>query len=203
MLSSITPLGERSRGSNWVRTVCAYVVGAALSATMVGLILGAIGKALGLGGSTSPFLALILGVCCLVGIVLDSGVRGMRVPTTSRQVNRLWMERYRDWVYGIGYGVQLGVGFATIVTASSIYLVFLSELLTGSALAGATIGLVFGLVRSMSILMAFDVKSTGSLVSFHARLESAYVRTKSRLLRAQGVVGGLGIATWLAVRAAR
>ncbi len=44
MLGSITPLGERSRGSRWWLTVTAYVVGSALA----GLVTG------GLFGSSAP-----------------------------------------------------------------------------------------------------------------------------------------------------
>ena len=68
------------------------------------------------------------------------------------------MVRYRSWVYGLGFGVQLGLGVVTIVTTSAIYAMLLAAALSGSAAAGALIGGVFGFVRAAVVFAVAGVK---------------------------------------------
>ena len=35
-----------------------------------------------------------------------------------------WLGRYRSWVYGLGFGVQLGAGVTTVVVSSAVYVVW-------------------------------------------------------------------------------
>ena len=46
MLGSITPLGERGRGSRWGVTVAAYLVGSAAGGAALGASLGTLGEPL-------------------------------------------------------------------------------------------------------------------------------------------------------------
>jgi len=48
MLGSITPLGERGRGSRWGVTVSAYLMGSAVGGAALGAMLGWIGSPLDL-----------------------------------------------------------------------------------------------------------------------------------------------------------
>ena len=108
MLSSISPLGERSRGTSFTRTAVAYVVGSTLSAMAAGSVLGGIGSLVPdeIRGS-APVLAA-LAAMFVVGLVLDVRSGGHGVPSWRRQVDREWIGRYRGWVTGLGFGLQLG-----------------------------------------------------------------------------------------------
>ena len=52
----------------------------------------------------------ILAVLALVAAAVDGGVFGFRPPFFRRQVNEDWLPRYRGWLYGVGFGWQVGVG---------------------------------------------------------------------------------------------
>ena len=67
---------------------------------------------------------------------MELGVGGAHLPTNHRQVNERWLDDYRGWVYGIGYGFQLGMGVVTIVTSATTYLAFLAAFLSHSVLGG-------------------------------------------------------------------
>jgi hypothetical protein len=168
MLSSITPLGERTRGNIWSRAVIAFVLASALAGILVGAVLGSLGSLL----HPQPRLALvILGAVSAAGLLLDVGWPKLRLPTIRRQVNRLWMEQYRDWVYGAGYGLQLGAGLGTIVSTSAVYSALVAGMLVAEPRAGALVGGVFGLVRGMTILAGAVASDADRLMALHRRLE--------------------------------
>src|SRR4051812_15517882 len=114
MLASISPLGERARGSRWSLTVAAHVVGSAAGGALAGAVLGLAGSVLPVSDRGRGWLVIAL----LVVAVAFEVVPTLRLPTIHRQVDEGWLGRYRGWVYGVGYGFQLGLGAVTIVTTS-------------------------------------------------------------------------------------
>lgn len=172
MLASITPLGERGRGASWRRTVIAYIVASAAGGVAVGALLGLLGRALLVSRASWP--VAVAGAVALVAAMVD--VTG-RPPTWRRQVDETWMNRYRDWVYGAGFGLQLGIGALTIVTSASLYLVWVVELLSASAAVGAVVGLVFGLSRALPLVTTAGITTAEGLRRaqrrWHARLAVA------------------------------
>ena len=152
MRASINPLGERARHTRWGRTATWYIAGS----TVGGLVIGAGAGALGAGLhrlAPSPKLLAILAVgVCVLGLGFDLGVLGARLPTVHRQVNENWLARYRGWVYGGGFGFQLGLGVVTVVTTSTVYIALTLAVLAGSLGAGLLVGGVFGLVRALPVL---------------------------------------------------
>jgi hypothetical protein len=85
-------------------------------------------------------------------------------------VNEDWLNRYRGWAYGTGFGIQLGMGVATTVTTATVYLTLVGELLVGSAAAGALIGATFGIVRAVPLLAVGRPRSYHQLLANHRRL---------------------------------
>jgi hypothetical protein len=165
MLTSISPLGERARHNRWSWTVSWYLAASVLSAGLIGAALGAVGGLLGLpadvrGGAWSVLAA--------VAVLVDLGA--LPLVTWHRQVNEDWLNRYRGWVYGSGFGAQLGVGVATIVTTSAVYLTLLAEVAVGSAVAGLVVGAAFGAVRAAPILAVARTATFADLTSRHRRL---------------------------------
>lgn len=172
MLSSISPLGERSRGTSFARTSVAYVIGSVLSAVLVGGALGALGSLVPDEVRGSRPVLVALAVLLLVGLVLDLRSGGHGVPSWRRQVDREWIGRYRDWVTGLGFGLQLGLGFVTIITSTTTYAVFAMELLTGRWWAGALVGVVFGLVRALPLVLVRKVTTPQRLHEVFALLDT-------------------------------
>ena len=191
MLGSITPLGERGRNRRWGITVTTYVIGSVLGGVAIAGALGRLGAAIGLGDLSVAVRLGILAAAVVIGLAFDLHVGGLRLPTIHRQVNEDWMVRYRSWVYGLGFGVQLGLGVVTIVTTSAIYAMLLAAALGGSTAAGALIGGVFGFVRAAIVFTVAGVKRPEQL----GRADVLLRRWDGLTRRAAvGVSGALGLA---------
>jgi hypothetical protein len=173
MMGSITPLGERGRGRRWGPTVGAYLVGSALGGAAAGAAAGFVGGLL--QAATGGGVLWIAGAAALAGAAVDAGlpralVPSGRLPGPGRQVNEQWLSTYRGWVTGAGFGVQLGLGVATIVTTAAIYALLLVAALSGSPRVGGLIGLTFGVARALPLLAAWRVRSPEALLRVDARL---------------------------------
>jgi hypothetical protein len=166
MLASITPLGERGRGASWPRTATAYVVASVAGGAAIGAALGGLGSLL--LGDQPRWLVIAIAAVAFAGAALD--VAG-RLPTMHRQVDESWLATYRDWVYGAGFGFQLGLAAVTIVTSASTYLLWCLEVLTASPAAGAAVGAVFGLARALPLLTMYDVVDPQALRASHRTLQ--------------------------------
>jgi hypothetical protein len=166
MLSSITPLGERGRQNRFGVTATAFVIGAVAGGTALGALCGWVGS--WLPDRSSAVDAVLVVVLAAAGALLDA----THVPTSKRQVNDDWLHRYRGWVYGVGFGAQLGFGVVTVVTSAATYVAFALALLTGSVAAGAVIGFTFGALRGLSLLLVRNIDSQDALRTFHRRLDA-------------------------------
>src|SRR5215813_8958178 len=98
MLGSITPLGERGRGSTWWITVVAYVTGSVIGGLVAGAFMGWLGSSLPADGRAGTRL-LVVGGAVAIGLLVDVGAFGVRLPTVHRQVDEAWRSRYRGWVW--------------------------------------------------------------------------------------------------------
>ena len=188
MLASITPLGERGRHSRWGVTVTAFVVGATAAGAATGAVVGAIGAVALRGVGTPARLQTFAGVALLaLAIDLFPG----RAPGPRRQVDERWLDRYRGWVYGVGYGAQLGVGVATIVSSAASYVALSASLLVASAGSGALVMGCYGLVRGLAILPSAAIRAPGQLFALHRLLERGRrVASAAAALVLAGIVAG-------------
>jgi hypothetical protein len=166
-----------------VVTATAFVVGAMAGGTALGALCGWFGSLL--PGRSDTIDALLVIVLAAVGVVLDM----WHVPTIKRQVNEDWLRRYRGWVYGLGFGAQLGFGLVTVVTSAATYLTFALAFLTGSVTGGAVIGLTFGAVRGFSLLLARNIQTPEQLRQFHRRFDARAASGAHLGVAAQGLIG--------------
>ena len=168
MLASITPLGERGRRMRWGHTVTSFMIGATVAGAVAGALLGAAGS-LGLPASfgAEPRL-MVLAAAALIALALDAGP--LPVPGPRRQVNERWRDRLRGWVYGLGYGAQLGLGAATIVSSAATYVALLAAFLAGGPGRGALVVGLAGAVRGATPLLAAGVRRPDQLIALHLRL---------------------------------
>ena len=190
MLGSITPLGERSRGRRWGITVTAFALAAGAAGAALGAALGAAGGIVAISASARTGL---LGVAVAAAIVVDL-VPGLRAPGPRRQVNEAWLHRYRGWVYGAGFGVQLGLGVTTIVSTAAVYATGAAAFLAGSAAAGGVVGAAFGLARAATLLAAGGVDEPRALATLDRRLERWERPARLAALAAEAALIALAVA---------
>src|SRR5439155_1825334 len=198
MLGSITPLGERGRGSRWWLTVTVYLVGSPLGGVAIGAALGLVGSWIA-GGMPVTVRLAVIAAAVIAGSLADLGPFGLRLPTVRRQVDEGWRTAYRGWVWGFGYGIQLGTGVVTVVTTSTVYATWVAAGLSGRAVAGAVIGVTFGLARAVPVVSVAGVRRPDQLL----RVDAVLARWAGPARRATYGVGAvvaslalLGTARW-------
>ncbi len=172
MLSTITPMAERSRGHRYWVTATWFVVGAALGGLTLGSAAALLAAGVGaLDLSTTATFGTAAALAALAAMV-DAGTFGPKPPFFRRQVDDAWLAKYRAWVYGGGFGWQIGVGLATYVMTAGVVLTALLAVLTGSPLAALGIGLAFGLFRGLVVLLGARITSPAALGRVHERLDA-------------------------------
>lgn len=171
MLSSISPFGERARATRWSVTVVAYLLGSLAGGLALGLLAAALGSLLPVAARQSPWAATVLVALITLGLLLDRGVGGRRLPSWRRQVDEGWLSGYRGWVYGVGFGTQLGFGVVTIITSATVYATVLLAAWSGDLRAGLAIGGLFGLVRALPVPLLARVHDRSGLYRVFRRLE--------------------------------
>jgi hypothetical protein len=87
-----------------------------------------------------------------------------------RQVNERWLDEFRPWVYGAGFGWQLGTGLATYITTGGVYLLIALGASTGRPLLAFGFGTAFGLARGLAILAGRRITSPEQMRALHRRL---------------------------------
>lgn len=208
MLSSLTPLAERGRRTTFAGTAAWFVTGSLLG----GAALGALGAALAATvaalapASSAESLAVVATALVLAAAYLDLAVAGRRAVGHHRQVNERWLDHFRPWVYGAGFGFQIGSGLATYVTTAGVYLVVLLGALTADPVIALALGLCFGLVRGLAVLLGRSITSPESLRRFHARFAalepaSRQIMAVVELLAAPLILVGAGSPSPLAAAA--
>lgn len=162
---------------------------------------GALGLALGLIGTWAhiadiPDRLYIWAAFAAFGALADLRVvRSFRTPTHRRQVPDRWLYTYRGWVYGGGFGLQLGLAFATVINSSLVYLMALAAVLVGSPKAGAVIGAAFGCARAVALMPAMRVRTPSELMRMTRLLDELDGRAQNIVT---GAAGALAIAVLVA-----
>jgi hypothetical protein len=170
MLSTLTPLAERSRGNRYVPTALWFVAGAVIGGTAIGALaaLGALAIS-HVGLPLDARLALAL-AAALYAAASDLRVPGCSVPLRPRQVDERWVERYRVWIYAGGYGAQVGFGVATYVMSAGVYLLLAVCVLGANPSAAVGLCVVFGLTRGLCIFAGAGIDSAEALRAVHRRM---------------------------------
>jgi hypothetical protein len=182
MLASISPVGEASRHQRWPVTATAYLVASGVGGLTIGAVAGGLGWGVAAvvgAPSTGPVL-VVLAVLGLAAVAVDRGVVPVRLPSWHRQVDETWLTRYRGWVYGAGFGFQLGAGVFTRVPTAASHLAVVTAVAASavgtSVVPGLLVGLVFGTVRALPMLLARPLTDPARLNRFHERMEDATPR---------------------------
>jgi hypothetical protein len=107
-----------------------------------------------------------------VGAASDVAPGGHHLPVHHRQVDELWLGRYRRWVYASGFGWQIGAGVVTYVMTAAVYLVVVLGGLSAGPAAAVGLATLFGLVRGLALLAAGGLTSPEALHRFHRRFDA-------------------------------
>ncbi|MEX0836172.1 MAG: hypothetical protein WD010_08785, partial [Nitriliruptor sp.] len=118
-------------------------------------------------------LVAVLVVASVAAVLVDRGALRVQLPSWQRQVDERWLTSYRGWAYGAGFGFQLGAGVLTRIPSAAFHLVLLAAVATGSIAVGVLIGLCFGTVRALPLLLAGRHRDPASLNAFHQRMDAA------------------------------
>jgi len=197
MLSTITPIGEQGRRNRYGTSVTWFILGAVLGgATLsVGAALLAAGvRALDLSGEAHVGIAAAVAA---VAVASDLHLGGFRLPSHTRQVNEEWLMQYRSWVYGGGFGWQIGVGLATYITTAAVYLMLGLAALSASPPAAVAVVTGFGLVRGLAVLLGRHLTTPQRMMDLHRRLDELLPTAQRAVVLVQSaVLAVLAAAAW-------
>jgi hypothetical protein len=172
MLSQITPMAEAGRGHKFARTARWFIAGATLGGITLGVAIGAAAFAYARAAVSTDGAIAAISVLALVAAAVDAHLFGFGPPFFPRQVNQDWLSNYRSWVYGGGFGWQIGVGVTTYVMTAAVPLMILVGVLTGTLTAALAIGATFGLARGFAVLLGARARTPAALIAFHRRFEA-------------------------------
>jgi MFS family permease len=173
MLSTLTPLGERSRGHRYAATATWFVAGATIGGACLGAVMAGLAAAVHWAAPSPQQVTAVVVAAAALTVASDLRVGGFRLPTIPRQVDETWIGRYRPWVYASGFGWQIGAGLTTYVMTAGVYLLVALAALTGRPLLALAIGTGFGLLRGLAILCGAGLTTAAAVRGFHARFETA------------------------------
>ena len=172
MLSSLNPVSERARGHRFGVTAAWYVAGAAAGGALLGGACALVAEALARGGLVAEWAWAIAFTGSVVAVGSDSCLVRYALPDHPRQVDERWLVTYRRWIYAGGFGVQIGTGFATYIMTAAVYLTALLAALSGSATIAFWVGVEFGVVRGLSVLLVAPVSTPDRLRALIARVDT-------------------------------
>lgn len=171
MLSSLNPIGEASRGNRYWLTAVWYVTGAAVGGALLGGGCALAAGALRSAHAPGTWLEISALTGAVVALASDSPAVPFALPVHPRQVDERWLTTYRRWIYAGGFGLQIGAGFATYIMSAAVYLTALLAIMTGSPGEAALVGVAFGVVRGLCVLVTAHVRSPEQLRALVARVD--------------------------------
>lgn len=192
MLSTLIPLSERARGRRWGWTASWYVAGALVGGAALGAIGAAAAALVGVADLSPTAVWVIVSLAALAGVGLDLGLVAP-IPHHRRQVDERWLDQFRSWVYGFGFGAQIGAGLATYIMTTGVYLTILLAALTGRPAVAFGIGVLFGATRGAAVLLGARLTTPERVRALHAlldRLAPASQRAAAGWLAAVALAAG-------------
>ncbi len=193
MVETIAPVVHGGKNRRYWLSVALHVIGAALSAAALGLLLGAIGAAF--DPSRNVALSFVVAVAVLYAARELFGVP-VPLPDLDRQVPDWWRTFFAPPVAAFLYGLGLGVGFLTFLSFGTLVAVAVGAVVAGDPIVGAELMTPFGIARGASVV--FGARTTT------AEVESRVQRLQD-LARSRGprlVNGGTLLAVALAAAVA-
>lgn len=194
MLSTLTPLGERGRGHSYRPAAAWFIAGAIAGGLCLGAAVAGLAALVAATGLPAAARAAAALVAATIALCSDSPTVPIEVPIHRRQVNERWLDHYRTWVYGAGFGWQIGTGLATYVTSAGVYLMIALAALTGAPWVALAIGAIHGTARGMGVLVSARVKTPDDLLLLHRHISSLAPAAQCAVLVAESAVIAAAVA---------
>jgi hypothetical protein len=173
MLATVTPLAEHARGHRYPSTASWFVAGGLVGGATFGLAMAALALGVRAAAPSTVALAAIACAAALLAAASDARLGSFHLPVHHRQVNERWLDQFRPWVYGAGFGWQIGAGLVTYIKTAALYLMIVLAALTASPATALAIGALFGLVRGLAVLLGRGITRSAALAEFHRRFTDA------------------------------
>ena len=197
MLSTITPIGERGRDNRYGTSVAWFISGSVLGGATLAGATAALAAGVGALDVSADARVGVAALLAAVTLASDLQLGGFRLPSHTRQVNETWLDQFRSWVYGGGFGWQIGVGLATYVTTAAVYLMIGLAALTASPLAAFAVVTGFGLVRGLAVLLGRGLTTPQRMLDLHRRLDELLPSAQRAIVLVQAaVLTAAAGATW-------
>jgi hypothetical protein len=192
MLSQITPMAEAGRQQKFARTAGWFIAGAVLGGAMLGCVIAGAALAIAAADLSRSATVAIVVVLAPVAAAIDAQLFGFGPPFLTRQVNDEWLSTYRAWVYGGGFGWQIGTGVTTYVMTAAVPLMIVVGALSGNAWAAVAIGTGFGLARGLAVLLGARLRTPAALIEFHRRFDAWGEPVRQSVIGVQLAVAVIG-----------
>lgn len=193
MIGQITPLVKVASREIWCRAVIAHTTGCVLSAVVLGLVLGIIGQAAGLGQWKQAGLGAVA-IVLLLGALQELSVLNIPLPRLERQTPKKFLCAFGSTWGPFAWGLDLGQGWTTRIEYAGYYGVVLWALLTASPFQGALLLGAFGTGRILPVVLA-GTRSDGDITG---TLGLGYLLHSAAIHRINGVALAF-LGTYLAV----
>ena len=196
MLSQINPIAEAGRGRRYHRTAGWFVAGATAGGLCLGSVCAGLAALAARSDLSSRHALTAAAAAAAVAALVDSRLLGFGPPFVRRQVDEVWLTRYRSWVYGSGFGWQIGVGFTTYVMTAAVPLTVVFAVLTAEQALALAIGAMFGLARGSTVFFSASLRTQDALFAFHRRFAARGEALRRSVIVVQLVAAS--IAAWAA-----
>jgi hypothetical protein len=190
MLSSITPMTEAGRGNRFAVTAGWFVAGGVVGGLSLGLLAAAGAGAVAALDLSVTTRAAVGATLAVATAAVDLGLTGIGLPIFKRQVNDAWLRTYRSWVYGAGFGWQIGFGLATYIMTAGVILTAALAVVGGEPVLALAACTTFGLVRGLAVLVGRGATSPDRLAAVHARLDRWAVPSRAAAAGVQVLAAG-------------
>src|SRR5262245_26382201 len=197
MLSQITPIAEAARGNRFGRSAAWFVAGGVAGGCTLGLLMAAGAAIAHAANLTSTAALVVIAAAALGTAAVDARLFRVAPPFLRRQVNEDWLANYRPWVYAGGFGWQIGVGVATYIMTAAVFLLIGVGVAGASPVAAVVVGVVFGLLRGLAVLLGAPLRTNAALLAFHRRFDGWTEPVRLAVIGVQLVVAI--VAAWVAI----
>jgi len=195
MLSQITPVAEAGRNQRFARTAGWFIAGAVLGGLMLGIAIAGVAIALAAAGLDQRTAIALIAGGAFASAAVDAHLFGFGPPFLLRQVNEEWLSKYRAWVYGGGFGWQIGFGVTTYVMTAAVPLMIAVGALSANAWVAVAIATLFGFARGLAVLLGARLRTPAALLAFHRRFDGRGEPVRRAVIAAQLAVGV--VAVWI------
>lgn len=153
MIGKITPLVEEAGNGTWLRAVALHTIGLVVSASMLGIVLGGIGAALGARqwGSLGVALWSSFSMLCAMS---DLGLMRLALLSRQRQTPGSWKCVYGAEWGAFVWGLDLGQGWTVRVPFAAYFALISWAVLRADLVHATLVAAVYGLGKSLPVATA-------------------------------------------------